>query len=138
MTKTEIIISILAGVIVPIALFFANKQWGKKRTVLSKFSHIKSIIYGITIDMRKLLIETNSWDSILFKDSTITYREYLEVLEENYEVEYSDMMFKALKKKKLSSQEIAEYIQKFKTQEDSLNEMRVNLDLVIKKMKIDN
>lgn len=138
MTNTETLISISAGIVVPLTLFFANKQWGKKKYLLSKFSHNKSIIHGITVDMRKLLVETNAWNSILFKDSNTTYREYLEVLEEKYDVEYSNSQFNALKKKRLSSHEIIEYTQKLKIQEDSLNEMRINLDLVIKKMKIDN
>jgi len=135
---TTVITAISGTIIVPIVLFFANKPRGRKKYILAKFSHNKSIIHGITIDMRKLLVETNAWNSILFKDSNTTYREYLEVLEEKYDVEYSNSQFNALKKKKLSSHEIIEYIQKLKIQEDSLNEMRINLDLVIKKMKIDN
>ena len=57
-------------------LYFANKQWGRKKYLLSKFSHNKSIILGVTIDMRKLMIETNVWDSILFTDGNTTYLEY--------------------------------------------------------------
>lgn len=138
MTNTEMIISISTGILVPFALYFANRQWGRKKYLLTKFTHNKAIIYRITQDMRKLLLETNAWNSTLFKDDNTTYREYLEVLEDKYEVEYSDSQFKALKKKRLSSHELTEYIQKLVIQEDNLNQVRINLDLVIKKMKINN
>lgn len=137
MTNLEITIAISTGILIPVALYLANRQWGRKKYLITKFSHNKAIIHKIILDMRKLLLETNAWNSILFQDTNITYREYLEVLEEKYEVEYSDIEFKALKKKRLSSHELTEYTQKIIIQEDSLNEMRINLDLVIKKMKID-
>jgi len=138
MTNLEMIITISSGILVPIALFIANRQWGRKKYVLIKFNHNKTIIYGIIRDMRKLLLETNAWNSILLKDTNTTYREYLEVLEERYEIEYSDLEFRALKKKKLSIHQLTEYVEKLKIQEDSLNQMRINLDLIIKKVEINN
>jgi len=38
MTNTEILISISAGIIVPVSIFFANKQWGRKKYLLSKYN----------------------------------------------------------------------------------------------------
>lgn len=132
--KIELSVAIASGILIPIILYFlAKKNWGQKKYLLSKFDQNKEKVRLYTIDLRKLLSYNNAWNSIMFKEQNITYKEFLEVMEEKYNVEYSNEQSKALRNKKLSKFEIEEYISKLKVQEDSLNLMRQELDLLIKK-----
>ncbi|MEQ6119677.1 hypothetical protein [Reichenbachiella sp. MALMAid0571] len=133
--KTENLIAIFSGIVIPIVLFLLSKDYfgqkfRQKKYLLSKFLENKQKIEHFTTSLEHLLQTNNSPESKIFPNSDITYLEYLNVMKLKYESEYSSLQYSLLKKKKLSKLELQEYIEKLKIQEDSLNKLILNLDLI--------
>lgn len=122
------IAAIIVTVLIFVLTYSLNKKTrSKKRYFLEKFQENKSIIKQFIKDLEHFLMINSAWKSKAFPDNEMTYLEFLKLMKSNYEKEYSDLQYKALKKKKLSELQLDDYTKKLEQQQENLNKLRMDL-----------
>ena len=113
-------------------LFFKKDKQKRERKsyYLKRFlrNSEQSMIYIYEVEAIAGL--NNSWEKFPFEDREITFTEYIELLKANYEKDYSQSMYKVLKKNKLTNAQKQEYARKLIEHSEELYLMEVDLGIL--------
>lgn len=99
-----------------------------RKYMLSKLEKNKTRDKELREQLYKLINENDAWSYVAFPDSEVTYREYMELLEEKYSIEYADAEFESLRSKKMSRRQMHDYIEKMKNQEEAALALKQDVD----------
>lgn len=99
-----------------------------RRHILSKLEKNRLRDKELREQLHELINENDAWSYVAFPDSEVTYKEYMELLEEKYSIEYADAEFESLRSKKLSRRQMHDYIEKIKNQEEATQALKADVD----------
>jgi transketolase len=98
-----------------------------RKHILGKLEKNKKREMQLQAEFENLVASYGAWSHNAFPDSDVTYSEYIELLKEKSNIEYSDSEFKKLKSK-LKRKQVREYIEKIKNQEEAVIALQADLD----------
>ena len=125
---TLAIILLLVIVLVYIFFFRKSKEAREKKSYyLKRFLRNKEQSLKHIHQVEALAIENNCWDKKAFTDKDVTFRDYLELLKNKYDKDYSEISYQVLKRNKLTQSQKQEYTKKLIEQSEDLYLMEVDL-----------
>lgn len=92
-----------------------------RNELIAKYERNLYLITEFKIVYQSFLDKTKTWDKIAFPDSNITNRQYLEVLNQVSEQEYSEQQHQAIKTVSIHDDAIKDYIINLEIQYKNLN-----------------
>ncbi|MCO6147446.1 hypothetical protein [Flavobacterium sp. NRK1] len=99
-----------------------------RKTIISQLEKNKKKEMQLQAEFEDLVNENHAWSYAAFPDSDITYAEYIELLKEKASIEYADSEFEKLKSKKLLKEQLYDYIERIKDQEEAMLALQADLD----------
>ncbi|MHA3787556.1 hypothetical protein ACX0HA_05035 [Flavobacterium hauense] len=97
-----------------------------QKYIITKLEKNKRKELELQLEFEKLINSYQAWSLKAFPDEDITYREYIELLKEKSSIEYSDAEFSRLKSK-LKKNQLLDYIDKIKNQEEAVIALQANI-----------
>lgn len=97
--------------------------------LLRKFKEIKAKNIKLQEELEELIIKYDAWGKTAFTDTDTNFVEYLDVLREKLEIEFSDSEYAKLSKMPLEREEISECLEKFRYHQDVLIALRHDLNM---------
>lgn len=85
-------------------------------------------------EFENLIASYKAWSYNAFPESDITYSEYIALLKEKSSIEYSDAEFEKIKSG-LKRDEVSDFMEKIKNQEEAVIALQANLDWLKKNMQ---
>lgn len=122
---------ILAGLLITILFFLIDKNIVPGITVTQKYvlknlEKNKTKELELQAELEKLVNSYQAWSLKAFPDEDVTYCEYITLLKEKSSIEYSDSEFEKLRSK-LKRNQLIDYIEKIKNQEDAVIALQADL-----------
>ncbi|MNK22903.1 hypothetical protein D3C87_411850 [compost metagenome] len=124
---------LLAGLTLAIFFFLMDKNLLPttllaRKYMLSKLEKNKIRDKQLQEELQELINQNDAWSYLAFPDSEVTYKEYMELLEEKYSIEYADAEFESLRTKKMSRRQMHDYIEKIRSQEEAALALKADVD----------
>lgn len=124
---------LLAGLTLAIFFFLMDKNLLPttllaRKYMLSKLEKNKIRDKQLQEELQELINKNDAWSYLAFPDSEVTYKEYMELLEEKYSIEYADTEFEWLRTKKMSRRQMHDYIEKIRSQEEAALALKADVD----------
>jgi hypothetical protein len=91
-----------------------------RNELITKYERNLNLIAEFKIVYRSFLNKTKTWDKVAFPDSNVTNRQYLEVLNQVSEQEYSEQQYQAIKTVFIHDDAINHYIINLENQYNNL------------------
>lgn len=105
-----------------------------RKHILGKLEKNKKRELQLHAEFENLIASYGAWSQNAFPDSDVTYSEYIELLKEKSNIEYSDSEFKKLRSK-LKRKQVRDYVEKIKNQEEAVIALQADLDCQKKNLK---
>lgn len=97
-----------------------------RKHILDRLKRNKQKELQLQTEFEHLVNTYNAWSFNAFPDSDVTYSEYIELLKEKSNIEYSDAEFEKLNSS-LKRQQLFDYLEKIKNQEESVMALQANI-----------
>lgn len=130
---------IVLGLFTAILFFLIDKNMHTgvlpgKKNILKRFEKNKEKEQQLQAEFEHLVQSYEAWSQKAFPHLDVTYSEYLELLKEKSSIEYSDTEFEKLRSG-LKSQQIVDYAEKIKNQEEAVIAFQAHLNCQKKKLQ---
>lgn len=123
---------LLTGLLTTILFFLIDKNmlsatFIDRKHIAAKLEKNKMRELQLQEEFENLVATYGAWSHNAFPDSDVTYSEYIALLKEKSSIEYSDTEFEKLKTK-LKRNQVWDYIEKIRNQEESVIALQADLD----------
>ena len=123
---------LLTGLLTTILFFLIDKNmlpgtFIDRKHIVAKLEKNKMRELQLQEEFENLVATYGAWSHNAFPDSDVTYSEYIALLKEKSSIEYSDTEFQKLKTK-LKRNQVWDYIERIRNQEESVIALQADLD----------
>lgn len=133
---STVLIIITLLIVLCVFVFFSkdkkNEQKNKKSYYLRRFIRNRESSLSYINQVEAIMKENDGWNKQAFADKNLTFSEYLKILKDKHNQEYSESIYKILKKDKLSFSQKQEFTKKLVEQSEDLYLMEVELGFLNK------
>ncbi len=124
---------LIIGFLMAVFFFFVDKNvlpgaFIARKTIISQLEKNKKMELQLQAEFEELINAHQAWSFTAFPNSDITYAEYIELLKEKASIEYADSEFEKLKSTKLLREQLYDYIERIKDQEEAMAALQADLD----------
>jgi|GEM_PF-2224938 len=99
-----------------------------RKTILNKLRNNKKRELQLYKELEELVSAHQAWSFTAFPDSDITYAEYLELLKEKSDLEYSEYEFEKVRSGELNKKQLSDYIYMIENQEEAVAALEADID----------
>lgn len=107
--------------------YFTRREDNTRKRIISKFEDIKSKNSILQQELEELITTHNAWERTAFTEIDTNFIEYLELLREKLNIEFSDSEYDKIVKMRLEPSAVREWMEKFRYHNDVLIELRKDL-----------
>lgn len=100
---------------------------GTKKHALTKFWYYKERILRLNNELSSLVSTYDAGDLAAFADSDVTFSEFIEALNEKYNIEYSNIQLQKIQESRMSKDEVAEFIDRMEQQQEIISSLQSSL-----------
>lgn len=124
-----ILATVLAGLLYGVNKFVYQRTLTTRSHLLTKFLEIKEKNIAFREELEELIVKYDAWGKTAFTDTDTNFVEYLEIVREKIEIEFSESEYTKLSRLPLDKVSIAECRDKLRYHRDVLKALRKGLNL---------
>ena len=116
-----------------VALFYLSNSFedaymrSSRKAAVLKFRENREKSMRFYLSVEEYVAQYNAWGYNAFEDTDVTFAEFIEVLKEKHNIEYSDLEESKLTKNRMNRAQIEDYLERMEYQQEFINAMQATL-----------